>query len=179
MKKQVAIILVMASAAACARTGHPVTEASSVPSQTPIATYTATARTEPAPGELVPISASNPSVEAAAVFQKCHVGATDMFSVEQVIGMGEIPSATELVHYVPLTGREPQLADPGPFWVVQLDADVTQPGGEVWTDPTCVVTTKDFGFFATGPVKNASTGAVYTPLPPAVAPDRTLPPLVP
>ena len=50
---------------------------------------------------------------------------------------------------------------------------------EVWTDPTCVVTENDSGYFATGPVTNTATGKVLQPEAPAVPPDRTVPPLAP
>jgi hypothetical protein len=41
------------------------------------------------------------------------------------------------------------------------------------------VTATDFGFYATGPVRDINTGNVYPPEGPAVMPDKTLPPLDP
>jgi hypothetical protein len=102
-----------------------------------------------------------------------------MILLSRVSGMGLVASARNLAHYVPLTGREPQLKEVGPAWVIQIRGDVPQPGGEVWTDPTCVVTQSEFGYFATGPVRNTATGKVVTPEPPATPPDAKLPPLAP
>jgi hypothetical protein len=102
-----------------------------------------------------------------------------MILIEKVAGMAQVPSAKDVVRYVPLTGREPQLKEDGPAWVIQIKGEVQQRGSEIWIDPTCVVTAGDFGFYATGPVKNTSTGDVMTPEEPSTPPDRTLPPLVP
>jgi hypothetical protein len=107
---------------------------------------------------------------------KCHIG--DQFSIEQVGGMGQVPSAKDLLHYVPLTGREPQLKEVGSAWVVQFHGDIQQ-RTEVWTDPICVVTAGDSLFYATGPVRNMNTGKVILPEPPPAPPDRILPALVP
>jgi hypothetical protein len=99
--------------------------------------------------------------------------------MEEVAGMGKVPAAKDLTTFVPLTGREPQLKEPGPAWVVQIHGDVLQRGGEIWTDPTCVVTMNDSGYYATGPVKSTATGRVVMPEAPANAPTRGLPPLAP
>ena len=92
--------------------------------------------------------------------------------------MGEIPLAKDLLRYVPLTGREPQLKEVSPAWVIQFKGDLPE-GAEIWTDPICVVTAGDSGFYATGPVRDVASGAVHLPEPPPAPPDRTLPPLVP
>ena len=141
---------------------------------------TATASTAAIPtlltSDLSPVSVANPNHGAMDAFVKCHIG--DQFSVDQVGGMGQVPSAKDLLHFVPLTGREPQLEEDGPAWVIRFHGDIPE-GAEVWTDPTCVVTAGDTGFYATGPVKDLNTGAVRQPEPPPTAPDKTLPPLVP
>ena len=147
------------------------------PSSSAASTVGPSMETPPA-GDVMAVSASAPSAGAADAIAKCHVG--DMIPISSVTGMGQVASAADLVHYVPLTGREPQLREAGPAWIIQVHADVPQPGsGEIWTDPTCVVTQNDFGYFATGPVRNAATGAVVTPAPPIIHPDRKLPPLAP
>jgi hypothetical protein len=122
------------------------------------------------------VSASNPTAGAADAFAKCHIG--DTVSFTEVAGMGEIDPVSDVPHYVPLTGREPQLQEHGAAWVVQVRGDILQRGGEIWTDPTCIVTEHDFGYFATGPVTVVSTGKVFPPEAPTIVPDRTLPPLV-
>jgi hypothetical protein len=141
---------------------------------------TATVSIAPIPtlpaGDLSAVSISNPGPGAKDALDKCHIG--DQFSIKQVGGMGQVPSAKDLLHYVPLTGREPQLKEVGPGWVIQFHGDIAQ-GAEVWTDPICVVTAGDFGFYATGPVKDLSTGKVILPESPPARPDRTLPALVP
>jgi hypothetical protein len=127
--------------------------------------------------ELAAVSASHPTAAAADAMAKCHIG--DMIVIEKVAGMAELPTAADLLHYVPLTGREPQLKEAGPVWVIQIKGDVQQMGSEIWTNPICVVTGSDHGYFATGPVANTATGKTVQPEAPAVAPDRTLPPLAP
>jgi hypothetical protein len=124
-----------------------------------------------------PVSISNPNPGAKDAFEKCHIG--DMILIEKVAGMGQIPSAKDLLHYVPLTGREPQLQEESPAWVIQIKGEVQQFGNEIWIDPICIVTANDHGFYATGPVKNTETGQVLEPEPPSKPPDRTLPRLVP
>lgn len=165
--------------------GAPVTEgpkpaASTAPSQaSSMSPAPPQASSEPPPaGEVQAVSVSHPSVEAADAMAKCQIG--DTIPIDEVIGMGEIAAAKDIVHYVPLTGREPQLREDGPAWIIQIHGDLSMPlSGEVWTDPTCVVTPNDFGYYRTGPVRNIATGAITTPEPPAELPDRVLPPLAP
>jgi hypothetical protein len=143
----------------------------------PTATADAATTLPPDPA-IVPVSASNPSAEANEVFAKCHIG--DMVLLKAVTSMGKIASAQDLEHYVPLTGREPQLSEPGPAWIVTVHDSLPQPGStELWSDPTCVVTDQEFGWFATGPVTDTSTDKVIQPEAPAKPPDRGLPPLAP
>jgi hypothetical protein len=158
----------------CSTTGAVVTE--------PPATSTPSEVTAPpvagAPGlPLAAVSASRPTAEAAGALAKCHIG--DMIPMAKVSGMAKIPSAVELPHYVPFTGREPQLKVSGSVWVVQIRGDVQQRGNEIWTNPTCVVTSGEAGFFATGPVTNTATGKTVQPEAPPAPPDRPLPPLAP
>lgn len=130
-----------------------------------------------APTALVAVSASDPGPDAAAAMEKCHIG--DQIPLDKVAAMAEIPIARDLVHYIPLTGREPRSAEAGPAWVIQIRGDVQERGDEIWSDPTCVVTTNDAGYYATGPVKNTVTGDVLRPETPTVVPDRPLPSLAP
>jgi hypothetical protein len=176
----VLITAIAALVAGCSAPGAVVTAPPSneeSPAATPVSTPRVTASADASP--LDPVSASHPSKEAADAMAKCHIGKDDMIPIERVAGMGLVPSAADLQHYVPLTGREPQLKEPGPAWVVLVKGDVQQMGGEVWTDPTCVVTTNDFGYFATGPVLNQKTGKVTQPEAPPFAPDLTIPKLAP
>jgi hypothetical protein len=146
---------------------------------TPTTKPSETAPTQPVGSgqELAAVSASLPTAAAADAMAKCHI--RDMIEIGKVAGMAQLPNAAELLRYVPLTGREPQLKEAGPVWVIQIKGDVQEMGGEVWTNPICVVTESDFGYFATGPVTNTSTGKTTQPEAPAAAPDRTLPPLAP
>ena len=124
------------------------------------------------------VSASKPRDEAAKVLAKCNIG--EHIPLERVTGMGKIPSAGDLARYVPLTGRERQLKESGPAWVVTIDAEVPQPGStELWINPTCVVTDGDAGWYATGPVTDLSTGKTMLPEKPARPPEFRVPPLVP
>ncbi|HEY3523230.1 MAG TPA: hypothetical protein VGK63_05975 [Candidatus Limnocylindrales bacterium] len=67
---------------------------------------------------LPPVSRSHPTPAAAATLRACHIG--DQLLLTQVTGMAEIDHASNLPRYVPLSGREPQLADPGPAWVITV-----------------------------------------------------------
>jgi hypothetical protein len=163
--------------AGCSGVATPVTEPPGWGAATPTPASTIETSTAPPLTEVTPVSASKPSAGAADAFAKCHVG--DMILLSRVSGMGLVASARNLAHYVPLTRREPQLKEDGPAWVIQIRGDVPQPGGEVWTDPTCVVTQSEFGYFATGPVRNTATGKVVMPEQLATPPDAKLPPLAP
>lgn len=136
--------------------------------------------TLPSDDGITPVSASSPSAAAKAAFAKCHVGDDDLIPLTSVTGAGRIASAKDLAHYMPLTGREPQLGEPGPAWIVTVHAELPQPGSnEAWTDPTCVVTDGESGWFATGPITDVQTGKVTAPEAPAKQPDRRVPPLDP
>jgi hypothetical protein len=161
--------------AGCSGMATPVTEPPGSPATSP--TPTIDTSTAPPLTQVAPVSASKPSAGAADAFAKCHIG--DMILISRVTGMGQIASAKNLAHYLPLTGREPQLEEAGPAWMIQIRGDVPQPGGEVWTAPTCVVTRGEFGWFATGPVRDTKTGQVLTSKLPASTPDATLPALAP
>ena len=161
--------------AGCSGVAAPVTEPPGPDATTPAPTPTIDTSTAPPLTPVPPVSASKPRAGAADAFAKCHIG--DMILISRVSGMGQIASAKNLPHYIPLGGGAPLLGDGGPGWVIQIRGDVPQPGGEVWTDPTCVVTQSDFGWFATGPVTNTATGKVVTPKLPVSVPDATLPPL--
>ena len=124
------------------------------------------------------VSASRPGDEAARVLANCNIG--EQIPLERVTGMGKIASAADLARYVPLTGRERQLKESGPAWVVTVDAEVPQPGStELWINPTCVVTDGDAGYYATGPVTDLSTGKTMLPEKPASPPEFRVPPLAP
>lgn len=166
------ILFAFAVLSACTVTAPVVEErtVSATPSTTPIET--------PPPGDVRAVSASNPSAGAKDAMAKCHIG--DMIPMEDVTGMGQIAAAKDLYRYIPLTSREPQLREEGPAWIIQVHAALPQPrSNEVWIDPACVVTQNDFGYFATGPVRNAATGILLRPKAPATPPDRKLPPLAP
>ena len=126
--------------------------------------------------DVLPVSISNPGEGALDAFAKCHVG--DQFSIEQVAGMGQVSSATDLFHYVPLTGREPEFKADNPAWVIQFRGELPMRFG-LWTDPVCIVTADHFGYYATGASKDYNSDKVMTPEPPPTPPDRSLPPLLP
>lgn len=128
-------------------------------------------------GLLQAVSATKPTAAAAAAMARCHIG--ELIPITSVSGMAELANAADLVRYVPLTGREPQLRASGPVWVIQVRSDLQQQGNEIWTNPTCVVTSDDAGYFATGPVTNTATGKTMTPEAPKTPPDRSLPSLAP
>ena len=175
-----AIVALSFTGIACVAPADLVLESGAAPSQTIRPTRSAAPASQAGPttsADLVAISASAPSAGAADAIAKCHIG--DMIPISEVSGMAQLSTASEITHYVPLTGREPQLRETGPVWVLQIRGDVQEPGGEIWTDPTCIVTQSDYGYVATGPVKTVATGSVLLPEAPATPPDRVLPTLAP
>jgi hypothetical protein len=160
---------------ACTSALAPVTtqpEQSNAPFPSPVV---ATSR---AGADIIAVSASKPGAAAQAVLGKCNIG--DQIELKNVTGMGMIASPKDLPRYVPLTGREPQLVEAGPAWIVTVHAKIPQPGSsELWTDPTCVVTGEESGWFATGVVTDTATGKVTRPEAPVQQPDLSVPPLLP
>lgn len=148
------------------------TDAASAPPSEP----SSTGSPPPIDESIEAVSASRPSDEAATAMELCgvaHIG------TENIVGMGRIMRAQDAWHYVPLTGREPELQTSSPAWIITFRGEVNMPRGqEVWLEPTCMVIDGQPGFYATGPVILPS-GAVATPLPATAAPDRRLPPLAP
>jgi hypothetical protein len=180
MTKLVALSIMTIALAGCVSAGAVVTEPPNATRSTtnpPAASIAPVATPESGPPSLAAVSASHPSAEAADVFSKCHIG--DAIPIDEVAGMAKLPAVGDLTHYVGLTGREPQLKEPGPVWVIQIKGDVPQMNGEIWTNPICFVSNSDFGYFATGPITNPATGTTTQPEPPAVTPDRRLPALAP
>lgn len=171
----------------CVSAGTVVTEpphSTTSPTNWPVASLALVATPESGAPALAAVSASHPDAEAAAVFATCRIG--EFIPFNEVAGMAKLTAASDLPHYVALTGREPLPVEPGPVWVIQIKGDVPQqgggspaPGGEIWTNPICFVTNSDFGYLGTGPITNTTTGKKTQPEAPAVAPDRTLPPLAP
>jgi hypothetical protein len=85
--------------------------------------------------EIAPVSRSNPSPEAAEVLDLCDVG---RIGADKVAGMGLVPSARDVVKYVPLYGTEPELKTDHPAWVISFSGKITYRG--YWAiDPVCIV----------------------------------------
>ena len=163
--------------AACTGATQP-TSSPALSSEASVAVSPSSSALPPVDSTIRPVSGSSPSPAAADAMAKCNVGT--QIPVAEVTGMGQLPDASRLPHYVPLTGREPQLKQGGPVWVVTVQAEIPQPGsGEVWIDPTCIVTPSDAGWFATGPVYNTRTKQTLLPEVPPIQPDLRVPPLEP
>lgn len=133
----------------------------------------------PVAADVEPVSRSDPDPDAKEAFAKCQIGEGLPVTMEMVSGMGRVASGPAVLRFIPLTGREPELSTSDPVWVVQVRGDVLQMGGEVWTNPTCIVTSERSGYYATGPVRNLKTGETLLPEQPAKPPDLSLPPLAP
>ena len=97
--------------------------------------------------------------------------------------MGLISTANSAPTYVRVTMEAPQLATMASFpaWVVQFrgerpDAKV----GQSWIDATCIVIDGEPVFYATGPVRDLSSGKIlrgYYPV--NIPPEKALPLLGP
>jgi hypothetical protein len=180
MKNLVAFFILTTALAGCVSAGVVVTEppnSTTAPTNPPVASLAPVATPDSGAPSLVAVSASHPSAEAAAVFANCRI--REWIPISEVAGMAKLPAAGDLTHYVPLTGREPELRQPGPLWVIQINGDLTMRYGEIWTNPICFVTNSDFGYLGTGPITDPATGKKTQPEAPAVAPDRKLPALAP
>jgi hypothetical protein len=93
------------------------------------------------PTEVEPVSQSNPG-DAASAIRDCEV---ERFK-DMVAGMGRVEHARDLPDYVPLTGREPEIATDTEAWAVTFRGDLPLGlqgrggGAGEWSlrDPTCV-----------------------------------------
>lgn len=127
-----------------------------------------------------PISLANPPAAAGPAFEICRIRDwVARYGPEVISGAGRIDRARDAVHYVALTGREPEIQIDEPAWIVQFRGDIRVDWHLVFTDPVCIVVNGAGGFHGTGPVRVVDTGAVITPQPAASVPDLALPPLLP
>ncbi|MBA2719026.1 MAG: hypothetical protein H0U52_07275 [Chloroflexi bacterium] len=179
MKRLVTLLILATSLVGCVSAGAVVTDpptSTRSPTIRPVSSFAPVATSDTGAAAIGAVSASHPDAEAADVFVKCRIG--DFIPMKQVAGMGKLPAGGDLTHYVPLTGREPELKEPGPVWVIQIRGDVSM-GDQIWTDPICLVTNSEAGYMATGATTPYGTTKVTQPEAPPVPPDRDLPPLAP
>src|SRR5690348_10646890 len=116
MMKKAALVALLALALAlvgCASDGAVVTEppnSTTSPTNPPVASLAPVVTPDSGAPALVAVSASHPSAEAADVLAKCRIG--EFIPINEVTGMAKLPTASDLTHYVPLTGREALLKEP-------------------------------------------------------------------
>jgi hypothetical protein len=163
--------------AGCSTSGHPAEDpqpTTKAPQVTPGPTIAPGADD----GGVVPVSLSNLSADAQVALERCLVDPSS--ASKSVDSMGLVGQARDVPRYVPLTGLEPEIQTTAPAWVVQLKGEFPQlRGGEIWTDPVCVVIGETFGLYATGPVTDMATGKSVAPMAPESPPDLVLPKLQP
>jgi hypothetical protein len=126
-----------------------------------------------------PVSISKPPTDAARTFEMCGVQQwIDRNGIEVVAGLGRIDHAMDALHYVRLTGREPELKSDSAAWIVQFRGDIRMAwSNTIYMDPACIVVDGgDGGFFGTGGVRELGSDVVREPPADAVQPDRALPP---
>jgi hypothetical protein len=177
MKVKLALVIaaMVALTAACVAPGASAAPTTNNPTASSLPPSSA-----PGATDLVAVSASSPDPAAAKVLERCNIA---LYGTDHVSGMGMISKASDLPHYVSLTGREPVLSFDGPAWIVAFKGQIAMPKlNEIWIDPVCVVVDSPdaglSGFYATGGWV-ASSGEVHTPLPAILPPDRPLPSLSP
>lgn len=118
---------------------------------------------------LTPVSRSNPGPEAQAAIDACNLDPT------RISGMAKLGDAAELPQYVRLTGKEPELREHKPVWVITYSGRFTI--RTIWAeDPTCVVLDGEPILFLTGDYGRGDS--VQHPLP-VHDPPFSLPPLAP
>jgi hypothetical protein len=105
------------------------------------------------------------------------------YGIGTVGGMGLIPDARRVPDYVPLSGREPELAVDKPAWVIAFKGWLTMvtrappnPISEV-EDPICVIV--DGAPLTFVPSARRAGDVITTPLPNSDEPIFALPPLAP
>lgn len=85
-----------------------------------------------------PVSISNANADEQRAMDMC---ISFSFTTDDVVGMGKIPHARDAYKYVPLTGREPDLKNDLPVWIVAFKGILRMPrGGELAIDPICLLT---------------------------------------
>jgi hypothetical protein len=85
-----------------------------------------------------PVSISSASADEQRALDMC---ISFTFRVEDVAGMGKIPRARDAYKYVPLTGREPDLKNDRPAWIVAFQGELRLPRrAERAKDPICLIT---------------------------------------
>ena len=184
MRTRAALVALAGALALCGCGPLPAPSSPPSPRGTPPAvSSTATVLVAPSgsPGlpvdpSIAAVSISSHPADAEAAFVACNLR---QVGLDHVAGMGLIPSASDMVKYAPLSGREPELRLPGPAWVVQLRGEIPMLlSGETWIDPICFASGAVSGYFAVGGAKDSS-GAFHAPLAPATPPVYSLPPLDP
>src|SRR3954452_3093905 len=92
--------------AGCVSAGAVVTEpptSTTSPTNPPVASLAPVVTPDSGAPTLVAVSASNPGAEAADVLAKCRIG--EFIPISEVAGMAKLPAASDLMHYISLTGR--------------------------------------------------------------------------
>lgn len=131
----------------------------------------------PVDTSLAAVSRSNPGKEAQAALDLCHV--TDLYGMDSVTRMAQIPSAIEAPTYVRLTGREPQIQTKDFAWLLEFEGGTPEPYvHSTWFDMVCIVIDGSPMEYATGD-RVASDGTVTKPPDVASAPTLALPTLAP
>ena len=126
----------------------------------------------PVDGALMPVSRSKPSPDAKAVLDLC----LRPGEISLVVGMARLASARDVGKYMLTGGKEPELNDDSPVWLVQLRGKVVY---RSWTNfnPVCMV--KDGQVFNYAPYGGVSGGKTWYPPEDFVQPTLALPPLAP
>jgi len=123
----------------------------------------------PIDASLAPVARSNPGPEAQAAIDACNLDPA------RITGMAKVADARDLPKYVRLTGREPELREAKPVWVITYSGRFTI--RTIWADdPTCVVLDGEPILFLTGDYGRGDSVAHPLPVP---DPPLALPPLAP
>jgi hypothetical protein len=146
---------------------------STAPTSTPAAS-------RPLDPAIAAVSRSHPGPDAQRAMDLCGV---KEYGIGTVGGMGLIADARRVPDYVPLTGREPELAVDKPAWVIAFRGWIPMitrsrsPITEV-EDPVCVLIDDVPSMFSPGANRGAG-GLLVTPPPSKAMPIFALPPLAP
>jgi hypothetical protein len=160
------------SASSLPSTASGADDHSTAPTSTPAAS-------RPLDPAIAAVSRSHPGPDAQRAMDLCGVKG---YGIGTVGGMGLIPDARRLPDYVPLSGREPELAVDKPVWVVAFRGWIpmsTRSHSAITEveDPVCVVINGAAVMFLTG--ASRAGDVITTPPPNSHEPIFALPPLAP
>jgi len=155
MRRRTSLLAVVLALVAGCAAASPGGTATPVTPHSPTPTDAGATLAPPDPDEVTAVSLSATDQKLVAEMQDCGVNVWS----KQVAGIGILAHATLLPDYVPLTGREPEVASSEPVLAVRYSGTIRvgfrgNPGSATWKDVdglTCVFVAGFGHMYTTGP----------------------------